>query len=442
MQMINTKKSLRGIFFVTTLIVIIAVCLSSCTAGSNTVLSKEELRENIGTEGRTLSTVWQYYDAWEFPKFDKTKLKTIENAFAAYYYLDLPDIKEHAVASANYFLDTFYDKTNLSDSDAVTDALIKSYVYAIGDKYSRYMTSSEYGVHQNDISGSFVGIGVTVTKEQDHLLVNSVIDDGGAYVAGIKANDKILAVDGALISEIGAENAVNRIGGEIGTTVTLTIERAGERFDTVITRKLIIDKTVKYTVTEKIAYVRITEFKSNTDEQFKEAIDAILASDVEGIIYDLRNNTGGTLSSVVNMLDYVTKDGITIASFTNNAGSAMVASDGHSFSLPTVVITNGLTASAAELFTQGLCDFADMGQFDCVTVGTVTYGKGVMQRTFSLRDGSAITITVAYYNPPSGVNYHGVGIIPDYPVEATEDDAQLSEAFVRINEIINSQEIN
>lgn len=442
MHNITTKKSLRGVFFVTTLIVIIAICLSSCTAGSRKVLSKEELRDKIGTEGRNLASVWQYYDAWDFPQFDKTKVKTIENAFATYYYLDLPDVKEHAVASANYFLDTYYDQTDLTNVDAVTDALIKSYVHAVGDKYSRYMTASEYGTHQNDIGGEFVGIGVTVTKENDHLFVNSVIEGGGAYDAGIKAYDKIIAVNGALISEIGAEEAVKRIGGEIGTTVTLTVERDSQQLDVVITRKLVVDKTVKYTVENGIAYVQITAFKDNTDEQFKEAIDAILASEVSGIIYDLRDNTGGTLNSVVNMLDYITEDGVTIASFSNYVAAPMKAGDGHSFSLPTVVITNKYTASAAELFTAGLRDFADMGQFECLIVGTVTYGKGVMQRTYSLRDGSAITITIAYYNPPSGENYHGVGIIPDYPVELGESDTQLEEALVRINEIINIQEIN
>ncbi len=442
MQNITTKKSLRAVFFITTIVLIIAVCLFSCTAGSKKILEKDELRDKIGTEGRNLTSVWQYLDAWDFPQFDRTKFKTIENAFAEYYYLDLPDVKEHAVACANYFLDTYYDKTELSNVDAVTDALIKSYVYAVGDKFSRYMTGDEYTTHQNDMGGAFVGIGVTVTKEDGHLFVNSVIEDGGAYDAGIKAYDKIIAVDGALISDIGTDAAINRISGEAGTTVTVTVERGESTFDVTITRKLIVDKSVKYTIEDGIAYVKITAFKSNTDEQFKEAIDFILASDASGIVYDLRDNTGGTLDSVVNMLDYVTEDGVTIASFSNYVAAPMVADDGHSFSLPTVVITNGRTASAAELFTAGLRDFSDMGQFECVTVGTVTYGKGVMQRTYSLRDGSAITITIAYYNPPSGVNYHGVGIIPDYPVELGESDTQLEEALVRINEIINSQEIN
>ena len=393
---------------------------------------------------RDYSAVWQYYDAWDFPKFDKTKIKTIENAFATYYYLDMPSIKQHAADSANYFLDTYYDKTDLNNVDAVTDALIKSYVYAVGDKYSRYMTAGEYNSHQNDIGGEFVGIGVTVTKEEDHLYVNSVIEGGGADEAGIKPGDKIIAVEGALVSETGTEAAVGRIGGEEGTAVSVTIDRSGEIIELSVTRRLVVDKTVKYTVIDAVAYIKITSFKENTDEQFKEAIDKILAQNVRGVIYDLRDNTGGLLNSVVNMLDYITTDDITIASFSNNAGAPMMANDGHSFSLPTAVITNRYTASAAELFTAGLCDFSDMGQFECITVGTVTYGKGVMQRTFAMRDGSAITITVAYYNPPSGNNYHGVGIIPDYPVEMTDEngDEQLNEAFVRINEIINSQEIN
>lgn len=442
MKNINAKKSLRGIFFVTAIIVILALCLSSCTAGSNKVHTKEQLRENIGTEGRNLSSVWQYLDAWDFPRFDKTKFKTIENAFEAYYYLDLPDVEEHAVGCANYFLDNLYDKTDLSNTDAVTDSLIKAYVYAVGDRFSRYRTASEHSAYQNDMGGSFIGIGVTVIKEADHLLISSVISGSGADEAGLKANDKITAVNGATILDIGAEGAIDKIGGEAGTTVTLTVDRGGESFDVTITRRLVIDKSVNYTIEGNIAYVQITAFKSNTDEQFKEAIDAILASDAKGIVYDLRENTGGTLNSVINMLDYIAKDGVTIASFSNDASAPMIANDGHSVALPSVVITNGHTASAAELFTKALCDFSEMGQFECVTVGTVTYGKGVMQRTFSLRDGSAITITIAYYYSPLGDNYHGVGITPDYPVEMGESDTQLAEALVRINEITNSQEIN
>ena len=442
MQNINGKKALRVVFFITTLIIITALSLSSCTAGSKKILSKDELRENIGKEVRTLSAVWQYFDAWNFPLFDKTKFKSIENAFTTYYYLDMPGIKEHAESSAHYFLDTYYDITDLADAEAVTDALIKSYVHSVGDRYSRYMTANEYGSHKNDIDGEFVGIGVTVTREADHLYVNYVIEEGGADEAGIKVGDKIVAVNGTSVAQIGAGEAINRIGGESGTTVTLTVEREEKAFDLTVTRKLIVDKTVNYSIEGGIAYLQITSFKDNTDEQFKEAINAILSSDVRGIIYDLRDNTGGTLDSVVNILDYITEDGVTITSFSNGAGDPMIANDGHSFSLPSVVITNGYTASAAELFTAGLCDFSDMGQFECITVGTVTYGKGVMQRTFRLRDGSAITITVAYYNPPSGENYHGVGIIPDYPVEKGENDLQLDEAYARINQIINSQEIH
>ena len=161
---------------------------------------------------------------------------------------------------------------------------------------------------------------------------------------------------------------------------------------------------------------------------------------VKAVIYDLRNNTGGYLSSVLNALDYVAPKGTTLASFSNDYDDDEVSKSSHSFLIPTVVICNEMTASAGELFTAGIRDLADMGHLDATLVGTKTFGKGIMQSTFTLSDGSTITLTVAYYMPPSGKNYHEVGITPDVVVERTKDgDVQLDAAYAAIESLLNRQ---
>ena len=159
------------------------------------------------------------------------------------------------------------------------------------------------------------------------------------------------------------------------------------------------------------------------------------ANGAVGIVYDLRSNPGGYLSSVVDILSYISPKGTTIASFSNDYADTMVDDDSHSLTLPSVVICNERTASAGELFTAAMRDFdEEFGYFDVTIVGTTTYGKGVMQSSFHLGDGSFLTLTVAYYNPPSGKNYDGEGITPDVPV--AEDVDPIISAYEEIFKLV------
>ena len=173
----------------------------------------------------------------------------------------------------------------------------------------------------------------------------------------------------------------------------------------------------------------------NIKNQFKKAIDFMVKNEAVGIIYDLRSNPGGYLSAVVGMLTHSSPRGTTIASFSNDYANTMYDHDSHSLSLPSVVICNENTASAGELFTAAMRDFdEEFGYFDVTVVGSTTHGKGVMQSTFPLSDGSYVTLTVAYYNPPSGVNYDGVGILPDVVVE--DDGARFDAAYEEILKLV------
>ena len=438
----NAKlKSIKRAACTLVVFVLLVLLFTSCTrsAGSDTVYSKDILTENV-TRGATSehNFVWQYLDEWDFPTFTASKLKSVETTFRAYFYKDVPDSCELAPSVALAFLEGYYDLVDLTDEGAVTDAIIDSYVTSLGDRYSVYRTKDEYKDYSSGMSGKYTGIGIVVTQSDEGLIhINSVNEGGSAYEKGLKAGDLITSVDGIPVLERGYEDSINAISGEEGTTVTLTVDRDGESLTFTLTRRKLVESSVTYSLENGIGYIKISSFKSNTDEQFIAAVDYMEKNGVKAVIYDLRNNTGGYLSSVLNALDYVAPKGTTLASFSNDYDDDEVSKSSHSFLIPSVVICNEMTASAGELFTAGIRDLADMGYLDATLVGTKTFGKGIMQSTFTLSDGSTITLTVAYYMPPSGKNYHEVGITPDVVVERTKDgDVQLDAAYAAIESLL------
>ena len=435
-------QHIRRVLFAAIAFALLILTLTSCTrtAGSDIVYSKEILQENV-TRGTSSNHnfVWQYLDDWDFPGFTSSKLKSIEVTFRENFYKKVPSADELSRTVALAFLDKYYDLIDLKDKEAVTDAIINAYVDSLGDRYSVYRTKDEYDNYSSGMSGNYTGIGVVVTKSDDGLiLVNSVTEGGSAYESGIKSGDKITSVDGIPVLERGYNESIDAIAGEEGTTVTVIVDRDGDDISFTLTRRRLVENSVTYSLEDGIGYIRIASFKSNTDEQFIEAVNYMEKNGARGVIYDLRNNTGGYLSSVINALDYIAPKGTTLTSFSNDYDDAVVSKSSHSYLVPSVVLCNGMTASAGELFTAGIRDLADMGHLEAVLVGTKTFGKGIMQTTYTLSDGSTITMTVAYYMPPSGKNYHEIGITPDTVVEHTGDsDVQLDAAKNEMQALLN-----
>ena len=388
----------------------------------------------------TYDYVWEYLDKWKFPAFSSTKIKSVEYIFKTEFYKELPSARTLAKDCANIFLDSYYERCDLDDEDAVTEALISSYVKAIGDKYSTYRSKDAYSDYKSNSSGTLVGIGVNVVAAEGGIYVGSVYEGSPAEVAGIKAGDLIVAVDGTRIAGMEFYSAADLISGEIGTTVDITVLRNGEEITLTAMRAMITEKTVLYSVEDGIGYIRITSFKNNTAELFFEAIDYMKACNVNGVIYDLRANLGGYLHTVIDMLEYLAPKGTTLVSFSNGYSDPVIDETEHSYTPYAVVLTDYNTASAAELFTAGVKDLSNLGYGNAISVGKTTRGKGIMQSTYVMTDGSAVTLTVAYYNPPSGINYHEVGIAPDVEVEyeSNEVDTQLERAYTEINKLINN----
>ena len=192
--------------------------------------------------------------------------------------------------------------------------------------------------------------------------------------------------------------------------------------------------------------MRIVSFKKNTFDQFVNAIDALEAANVKGIVFDVRGNPGGYVDSVCDVISYIIPTGHTVLSYQYKGRPATelkstddAKNTDHVIDLPITVICNEYTASAGEIFTAAIRDYRDEGLLRASIVGTNTFGKGIMQNTYYYLDDSSVTLTVAYYNPPCGENYHGKGVAPDVVIENTaEEDLQLLTAYAELLELINA----
>ena len=414
--------------------------------------SKAEITENIDSsrEISSFSGVDQYLREWGMPSFDRAKFSYFEYYFNRYYAYEggMPSVYEHAKDIATLFLENYYDSIDLSDKDVVTDALLKCYASALDDPYSTYRPPVETDDYNTDMSGSFGGIGVVVEYDtnDESIRIITVYPDSPAEECGIKVGDYIYGVNGQTIDEIGYNNAVNHIRGKIGTTVDITLLRGEELVEVTAIRALVEEINAEYEIDEEtnIGYVRIVAFKRNTLAQFIKCIDALEEAGVDGIIFDLRNNPGGYVDSVVSVVSYIIPDGNPIVRYRYKGRDqvTLVSQDegeDHWIDLPFAVICNGNTASAGEIFTSAIRDHRDNGLIEATIVGTTTYKKGIMQNTYYYSiDNSSVTFTVAYYDPPYGENYHGVGITPDVIVEldGSGEDTQLNAAFEEISKLI------
>lgn len=294
------------------------------------------------------------------------------------------------------------------------DSISEGFSLGIGDAYAEYYSAQEYSELKDDLNGNTVGIGVSYTKDTEgYARVVSVFKDSPAESGGIKKGDQIVKV-GDIDVLTRYNEAVSLMKGDAGTSVVVTYRRDGEDAQTELTRRKIPVPSVEYEILDSnIAYIKITEFNSNTVQQFDSAVGSVLNNGAVGIIFDVRNNGGGTVKSVSQILDTLVPEG-TVVTSTGKDGETkpLYTSDNAEVNVPMAVLTNKNTASAAELFAAVLRDFNK-----AKLVGSNTYGKGVMQDIYPLSDGSAIKITTAMFNPPVSENFNGVGLKPDFVVD-------------------------
>lgn len=318
-------------------------------------------------------------------------------------------------------LDTYYVEDY--DKELAEELMYTGLVAGVGDPYTYYLSADSLAEQVEKNSGHFVGIGVEIYAGDDgYIVVSSVTPGGPAEAAGILAEDKITEVDGESITGKTAADVSSLVKGEEGTDVTLTIfrESTGEVLEKTVTRQDIQVKTVSWSMMDdNIGYISITNFRENTYSQFKEALDTLEAEGMEKLVLDLRNNTGGLVKSAHEIGEELLPEGIMVYTMDKEGNREDTLCDDVYNDVPMVVLVNGSSASAAEILAGAI---QDTGRGELI--GTTTFGKGLVQRLFTLPDGSGLNVTIQKYYTPNGTSIHGVGITPDYEVELPEEYAQ------------------
>ena len=325
------------------------------------------------------------------------------------------------------------------DMDDLQEGLYRGYIDGLGDKYSVYYDEDETKALMQSTSGEFGGIGALFSQDKDTKVITflKVYEGSGAEEAGFKVDDILYKVDGKDISGEDLSEVVSKIRGDEGTTVELTVLRGddGEEYTATVTRKIVQTDTVYHEMKEgKIGYIQVTEFDDVTTDQYKEALEDLENQGMKGLVVDLRNNPGGNVDTVTDMLDLMLPEGTTL-SIKDKQGKESVyeSDDEHQFTKPLVVLVNENSASASEIFSGAIQTFG-IGE----VVGTTTYGKGVVQQIFDLKDGTSVKLTIAEYLIAGQFGINGKGVTPDVEVQYEKDaqnpdrDNQLEKALEEV----------
>ena len=300
------------------------------------------------------------------------------------------------------------------DDKLLQDWTLSGLMYGIDDDYSYYMDAEVYSTMSSELEGNFAGIGIRVNYDSDGGLVRviQVMKGSPAEAAGLMPGDLITVVEGESVAEIGYNTAVDNLLGLEGTPAVFTVARGGTDIDFSVVRASFVTTTVEYKMLENgYGYIQIQEFDYPTYGQFCTAIDTLTAQGAKGLVFDVRNNMGGELGTICDILDTIVPKGNIIEIVYKDGTVETETSDEAEINMPMAVLTNGDTYSAAELFAATLRDYEK-----AILVGEKTFGKGCMQTVFQLGDGTAVNLTNALYNPPSGKNYHGIGVFPHIEV--------------------------
>lgn len=364
------------------------------------------------TGGKSLSVVQGIFST---NMSAETKIKTIQKYIDKYYVED-------------------YDKKDMEEM------MYTGLVTGLGDPYTSYIPADDLQNFIDDTKGEFVGIGIEYTKDitDGNILVATVMDGSPAEKAGMRPNDKIVKIEGESVTPMDTQEIQNKIKGEKGTTVNITIFRqsTSETLEMSLVRTEIETITVKSKMLENdIGYIKITSFKEKTYDQFMKAYKDMKNQNMKGLVIDLRNNLGGLVNVVSEIADELVPEGTLVYTVDKQGNREDTISDANCIEVPLILLVNEYSASSSEILAGAVQDMG-VGKL----VGTQTFGKGLVQGLYFLKDGSAIKITIQKYYTPKGVCIQGTGITPDYEVELPEqylyvntvpeeEDTQLQKAL-------------
>lgn len=345
----------------------------------------------------------------------------------------------------DYLEDNYYEDV---DREVLMERAYLGLVDGLGDPYTTYFTKEETVSFFENINGSYEGIGVVISygESKDEVIVVSPFEGSPGQKAGLLPGDLILKVDDTKVAGMALEAVVALIKGEKGSEVVLTISRDEAVKEIAITREVIDVPTVYHEeIEEGIGYIQITGFDSITYDQFMEAFNELEGQGADGLVIDLRNNPGGLLHIVAAIADELLPEGLIVYTEDKHGNRQELESGGkESYDKPIVVLVNENSASASEILAGALQD-----NEKALLVGTTTFGKGLVQQTYNLDDGSSVKITVARYYTPDGNYINEKGIEPDVVVEMpdppedaetaeTDQDPQLDRAISELKKLIGN----
>ena len=341
-------------------------------------------------------------------------------------------------------IDKYYLWNDQINEEDLEEGAIQGYVQGLGDKYTEYIPKDDMEEYTENITGSFVGIGIYMIADEksDKVIVYYPIPGSPAEEIGIKSGDKIIKVNNIEYTAEDFDTISDYIKGEEGTKVNIVIERDGKQIEFNITRKKInTNPIIIKKLDNDIGYLNLPSFDDGTSEDFKEKVQELKNQGAKSLIIDIRNNGGGIVDEATKIADYILEKGDTIISTIDNTGNKEVTFSEHKpiFDMPIVILVNENTASASEILSAALQEYNK-----AIVVGTKTYGKGVIQTFFTLSDGSGLKITTAEYYTPKGNTINKVGVTPNEVVDLPEDveniyavsekdDTQLKKAIEILN---------
>lgn len=346
------------------------------------------------------------------------------------------EIKDKAEILSSY-INRFY--LNDIDYGKMGDIIYKAMVSGLDDKYAAYYTKDEYKDISEKTKGEFCGIGAYISqgKNDNYLKVAGVVKGGPAQKAGIKKGDIIVEVDGENIQGKDSSYAVSKMKGKKGTNVSISVMRKGNKKPITfnIKREVIHDNTVSYKMLDNnIGYISVSAFETVTKKQFKSAVDCLEKKNEKGLIIDLRNNGGGLLDTALDMLDQILpKKLVVYTKDKNGVAEEYYTKDDKEINIPIVILVNGNSASASEVFCGALRDYGK-----AKLLGTKTFGKGIVQSSFAFRDGTGLKFTTSKYYTPKGINIHGTGFEPDIKVKSNGKMTALKESGYKVDNQINA----
>lgn len=352
----------------------------------------------------------------------------------------LPDYDDLTVESKAALIAAMLENNYIEDFDEndLADKMYAGMADAMGDPYTVYLSKEQMDDFMSEAGGTMTGIGIVISQDEEsgNCIISDVLENSPAESAGLMAGDVIISIDGSDVEGMSVIDVSALTKGKNDTYMEIGILRnSSEEMMFNVKRSTVNLKYVDYKKNGNIGYIKITEFTKTASEQFKEALDELVAQGIQGLIIDLRDNPGGVIDSAAEIGDMMLPECTITYTVDKNGNRTDFTSEESWCDLPLALLVNGGSASASELLSGAV---QDNGRGDII--GTQTYGKGIVQGLYGLSDGSGLKITIQRYYTPNGVCIQGEGITPDYEVYTdAKDTSENDKQYVTAVEVLNDK---